>query len=809
MAKKTQSNQKERLFEEKLVPAKAGSGRLFDVSYGSGSKPVECLGMQFPNNNARHSHFTEKLREKLKDPAFRKIEGFPIGEDEDILALSDPPYYTACPNPFMTQFVTRRQQTGDKTTYHREPLALDVSEGRTDTIYTAHPYHTKVPPRAIARYILHFTQPNDVVLDAFSGSGMTGVACALCGDPTVVSEYGGTSGARHAILCDLSPAATLISSVYLNAPDATRFSDDSESLLAQVDAELGELWRIGNGGTRAMIDFQSWGEEFTCPHCQKPIVSERVIDPTKDIGTAKEFPCPHCHGIVSKAPSKGTNASKLERRLRTKYDASLRCSVSFLQRKPILSQVRAGKTRKTIQTTDAIRLELESLSDESKYWHPTDELIKGERFALKDYCPAYGITHIQHFYLPRQLRTYAYMWQLANEWPDTRLRNAMRFFVQSNCLGMTIMNRYTPTHFSHVSQNFSGTLYIPSAVAETCHRYTYNGKRTRLTKAFGQLQQLTTEHCVTTQSSTDLHQLPDECVDYVFVDPPFGRNLQYSELNQIWESWLRVKTNRKPEAVMDVTRERELHEYTVLMSSAFSEMFRVLKPNRWVTVVFHNSSNAVWFALQESLMHAGFVVADVQTLNREADTYKQIRQGLVKQDLVISCYKPSHEVEDRIRLQDGSAVGVWAFVTNHLRQVPLFVSNNGRAKVVAERQSYLLFDRMIAFHVQRGLAVPMTASDFTAGLKQRYTERDSMFFLPEQASEYDQHKLTSSADMQHDLFVSDEKSAIQWVRKLLAERTMTYQDLVPRLGEMRKSSRTVRHSGTELHRRSKRIVACS
>jgi hypothetical protein len=50
---------------------------------------VECLGMTFENDEKRREYFLEKLREKLKDPEFRKIEGFPIGEDEDILALSD------------------------------------------------------------------------------------------------------------------------------------------------------------------------------------------------------------------------------------------------------------------------------------------------------------------------------------------------------------------------------------------------------------------------------------------------------------------------------------------------------------------------------------------------------------------------------------------------------------------------------------------------------------------------------------------------------------------------------------------------
>src|SRR5947209_5077717 len=66
---------------------------------------VECLGLTFESDEARRAYFLEKLREKLKEPEFRKIEGFPIGEDEDIIALSDPPYYTACPNPFIEDFI--------------------------------------------------------------------------------------------------------------------------------------------------------------------------------------------------------------------------------------------------------------------------------------------------------------------------------------------------------------------------------------------------------------------------------------------------------------------------------------------------------------------------------------------------------------------------------------------------------------------------------------------------------------------------------------------------------------------------------
>ena len=149
--------------------------------------PVECLGKTFENDQARREHYLAILTVKLKDPEFRKIEGFPIGEDEDILNLSDPPYYTACPNPFIEEFIAfygRPYDPNEK--YKREPYATDVSEGKTDPIYNAHSYHTKVPHKAIMHYILHYTNPGDLVFDGFCGSGMTGVATQMCGDRAAV-----------------------------------------------------------------------------------------------------------------------------------------------------------------------------------------------------------------------------------------------------------------------------------------------------------------------------------------------------------------------------------------------------------------------------------------------------------------------------------------------------------------------------------------------------------------------------------------------------------------------------------------------
>lgn len=758
---------------------------------GHAEGTVECLGMIFPDDEARREYFLERLREKLTDPEFRKIEGFPIAEDHDILAMSDPPYYTACPNPFLTEFLSRygKPYDSDNDTYHREPFSADVTEGRTDILYTAHSYHTKVPPRAIAKYIEHYTDPGDTVLDFFAGSGMTSVACRLCAIPR---EGPGNVNrfqpelARVGISVDLSPAATFIAKNYLWPVDSFTFGQTAKEFIDSASEVLLASYRE-NLTAPGEVEYVLWVEVFECPACQHPIISNLASQATEDIGTAIEFPCESCGAMVSKAPPPGSQAHRFERRLRTVYDQGTGKARKTVWRTPITVQVTTAlHGRHTI----AFGKFPEFLDEQSKRqiadWFPTNPLIHGERYLTKDCCASYGITNIHHFYLPRQLATYAFLWKKAGEMRPTHLRHAMQFFLQSNSLSFTVLNRYQPSQFgkvtggSQVNRYFSGTLYIPSAVAEVAPNYTYKNKLKRLVKAFGTLYSLSSiPAAVSTQSATDLGNIPDNSIDYIFVDPPFGRNLQYSELNQIWESWHQVMSNRDPEAIMDSSRKREVVEYTSIMKSAFRSAARVLKPGRWITVEFHNSSNAVWHAIQESLLSAKFMVSDVRTLNKVQETYKQSKQGLVKQDLVISAYKPTSVLEEEFLITAGSEEGAWLFVRQHLGQLPVVGANKDRREVISERQNYLLFDRMVAFHVERGVSVPLSASEFYSELKERFTERDGMYFLADQVGEYDEAMKGAKEVEQYELFVSDEKSAIQWIRTELSKLPMTYQTLQP------------------------------
>ena len=269
--------------------------------------------MTFDSDDARRNHFLTRLKEKLPD--LRQRHDFPIGEDEDILRLSDPPYYTACPNPFLTEFVERYGKPYDPDEpYHREPFAVDVSVGKTDPLYKAHGYHTKVPHRAIVPSILHYTEPGDIVLDGFCGSGMTGVAAQWCG--TAPPEYRmelerqwekeGREppkwGARRAILGDLSPAATFIAANYNIPFDVGAFAEAAQKLLDEVEEEIGWMYETlhTDGKTKGRINYTVWSEVFTCPECAEDIV---FVDETLDQTTGKtkrEFPCPHCMVSLTK-----------------------------------------------------------------------------------------------------------------------------------------------------------------------------------------------------------------------------------------------------------------------------------------------------------------------------------------------------------------------------------------------------------------------------------------------------------------------------------------------------------------------------
>lgn len=776
----------------RLLPAQDGQQELFEESYAEAvarkrAEPVECLGMTFANDEARRAHFVGRLNEKLADPEFRSIEGFPKGSDEDILRMSDPPYYTACPNPFLGDFIRCYGRPYDPAEpYHREPFAVDVSEGKTDALYTAHAYHTKVPHKAIMPAILHYTEPGDVILDGFCGSGMTGVAAQLCGAPdpafraALEKEWAAAGrsapkwGARRVVLNDLSPAATFIAA-NMNLPfDVKAFEREARRILKELEAELGWMYETlhVDGKTRGRINYTVWSEVFACPECGGDVVFlEQALDPvTKRV--KDEFPCPACAVVATK--------SRLQRMYTVASDPLLGVGAKVLKRRPVhINYSVAGKAfEKQPDQRDLDILErVTTILPHAAV--PTNEIPFMHMTHQRARMAAFGVTHIHHFYLPRAAQALGTLWAKAAAVQDDRLRSMLLFCFEQAVWGMSLLARYTPTHYSQVNQYLTGVYYIASQLAECSPWYILEGKLRRLAKVFENAPATARTTAITSGSAAAI-ALPASSVDYIFTDPPFGENIYYADLNFLVESWHRVWTDAAPEAIVDRAKGKGMLEYQRLMGRCFAEYHRVLKPGRWMTVVFHNSHNAVWNAIQEALSASGFVVADVRTMDKQQGSYRQVTSAAMKQDLVVSAYKPNGGLDARFATAAGTEEGVWDFIRTHLLQLPVFATDrDGRAEVLAERTARVLFDRMVAFHVQRGVLVPLSAAEFGAGLQQRFPVRDEMLFLSDQVAEYDRRRMGAKALKQLELFVTDESSAIEWVRAQLLRKPQTLQDLTP------------------------------
>ncbi|QXP86563.1 DNA methyltransferase [Methylococcus capsulatus] len=758
--------------------------------------PVECLGQTFPSDQARREHFLRLLAEKLKDPEFRKQDGFPQGTDEAILAMSDPPYYTACPNPWLADFVKHYGKPYDPNEpYRREPLAIDVSVGKTDPIYKAHSYHTKVPHLAIVPSILHYTQPGDLVLDGFAGSGMTGVAAQWCGSAPASYRHeiemawkkegrpAPKWGARRVILNDLSPAATFIAANYNLPFDVDAFARAGKQLLDELEAEIGWMYETlhTDGKTKGRIEYTVWSEVFSCPECAGTV---NFLDEALEVESKRVrevFPCPHCGAELTK--------KKLERLYIKQLDRATGNTLSTPKRVPSLISYRIGKT-KYEKKPDAADLALLEKIDALPL--PGDVPVVAFPFADMWEAPRMrdkGITHTHHMFLPRAAQAMGKLWEKAKAHPDARIRAFLLFMVEQAIWGLSILNRYQPIQQgrpggSQVNRQLTGVYYVASQHAECSPWYNLGGKLDRLAKAFRDFKVGAGQTAITTGTAARL-PLPDDSVDYIFTDPPFGENLPYAELNFLVEAWHGVMTQAKLDAIVDRAKanraaQKSVDDYRRLMADCFKEYFRVLKPGRWMTVVFSNTQAAVWNGLQTAMQEAGFVVANVSALDKRQGSFKAVTTAVaVKQDLVISAYKPNGGLEQRFAERGATTESAWDFVQTHLKQLPVVKMRDGELEYVAERDPRILFDRMVAWFVRHGAPVPLSSQEFQDGLRSRFPERDGMVFLPEQVAEYDKKRAQAAQAPQIELFVCDERSAIDWLTDFLKRRPSTYQEIHP------------------------------
>ena len=758
---------------------------------------ITCLGKTFESEEERREYFREELREKL--PELRKLDGFPIAEDEDIIELSDPPYYTACPNPWLNDLIEqwekeKKELAKDGLRTGKDvdsPYASDVSEGRYSRIYRFHPYPTKVP---------HYTEPGDIVFDGFAGTGMAGVAAQECGNEKSIKDLGyrvdekgrilkkikspdGTSewvpfsslGSRKSITNDLSPSATFISYNYNTPTNSVDLIEETRKTFKEVNDATRWMYKTvhTDGKSEGLINYMVWSDVFICPNCNEEIVFWDTYADWENPSISRSEKCPNCNSENSKRA--------MDHAWETRYDHILEKTTKKAKRKPVLINYSVSGSRYT-KEVDQSDLELLNKIEqfEINEWFPNDELPNGDK---TNEPKNVGITHVPHFYSKRNLYSLA-LFNSKIKYPKQKL------FITKLAYQITELYRFT-----HQSGTWgggggpmAGTFYIPSLTKElrVLKQLKAAIKQRKKLKINSQLG----DYAGSTGSFASLENLEADSVDYIFIDPPFGSNLNYSELAFLWESWLRCKTSVKEEAIESRAQNKGLSDYKNLILASFKNAYRVLKPGKWMTVEFSNTSAEIWNSIQTSIQQAGFIVANVASLDKKKGTYNsQNNPTSVKQDLVISCYKPSSEFDKKFKENKNSPKAVWNFVQEHLEHLPIHLARENSTTSIIERSPKIIYDRLVSFYVTRGLPVPIDSKDFQAELKQRYAMRDGMYFTHEQVSEYDEKKAQTEDFVQLSLDVTTENEGIEWLRAELQDSAQTYQDLMPK---WRKATTAVR-----------------
>jgi DNA modification methylase len=732
---------------------------------------------------------TELLRKELDAGLIALGPGQSVAS---ILGMSSAPWHTATVNPFIREWIAAADADNEPRP-DPGPYLDDVQGSKATLQYKAHSYPTKVPPEVIERLLLHYTEPGDVVLDGFAGSGMTGVAAQMCAKPdaTIDAEFkrrGKTPrwGRRRAVLNDLAPNATFLASGVTLPVDPQAFERTSNLLLARLRDEFGWMYVTTTpGGDQAEIDYTVWSEVFTCPHCGGPVVFyEAAFDQSSGL-VADVFPCGECGASVGKKSSPPLQRRKTTVRLLT-GDV-----VERVELRPVRIHYRqkSGRDRilgskKPDDDDAAILARVASLSvpHAPRSPLPLDQMVHGSRLGPK------GFKAVEHLYTDRSLAALSTLWGWVAEEPDLDMRRALKFWVEQAFWGLSLMNRYQALQQgklggSQVNRQMTGVYYVSSLISECSPWYNLQGsqptrgKQATLVKLWRSVP-VDADVRISTGDAAAL-PLDDASIDYVFVDPPFGENIPYSDLALVIESWHGVMTQVEREAIIDDFRGKGNREYADLMTACFREFARVLKPGRWMTVEFSNSSNEVWASLQEALNAAGFVVADTRVLDKTQDSYRQATAvNAVKQDLMISCYKPAAETA-AVVISTGGEASVWTFVGEHLRHLPVVDDSGASARSVRERSPDRIYHRVVAYYVSAGLPVPMTASEFYSGLEANFNERDGMYFRPDQVETYERKKMTFKTLADVELFVTDEKSAVAWLRQTLKRKPKTMSDIQP------------------------------
>lgn len=486
---------------------------------------------------------------------------------------------------------------------------------RTDPIYNCHAYLTKVPVAAILPFVQQFTRPGDVVLDPFAGSGMTGLAAAMEG--------------RRAQLADISVLGQHIAQGYLTEVIPSELRRAAKQVVTEARRAVGDLYMTRRQPDENRVEMARtvWSFTYVCPACSASLVYFRRLRK----GGAQPDVCPSCK------------------------EKFVRRSWPRLDDVPVQVVVR-GQDGKLVdqepQEVDFAAIE-RAAGDARQARVPSLPIEEHREMYRRSALGKHGLTETKLFFSPRNAIALLELRTAIDRFSDERLRTKLGFAFTAILPRASRRYQWGPKRPLNAQNQtyYIAPIYYEWNVfdlflrkVEAAIRADEEVFRAMPLFAHNVARNVQYDLC----SADALSHIGAESVDYVFTDPPFGSNIFYSDMNLFQEAWLGSATDHDREAVMHTTGKKKdgaAGRYEALLRGAFSEAFRVLKPGRFMSVVFGNSNGSIWGLVQRALRDAGFdsVPVHIAILDKGQRSVKGLNsgsEGIVTVDLILTVRKP-------------------------------------------------------------------------------------------------------------------------------------------------------------------------
>ncbi|MDT4896822.1 MAG: hypothetical protein QOH25_1899 [Acidobacteriota bacterium] len=541
------------------------------------------------------------------------------------------------PNPHLRAFVEEHlsEHPYDPATDAYDVPAFDkpIETTKATAIYNMHTYWSKKPHDAIRQYIRHYTKEGDLVLDPFCGSGGTALAALMEG--------------RKAVAIDRSPAATFITKNYCTPVDVEELRAAFEELKRRVQPEIEWLYetRCDRCEGKATTDFTLYSQVFQCSRCMNKVALFDCVEVEGQ--TAKGKPkkvkvCPHCysrghHEIIRSQSQKFGSVPVL-----VNYFCLEGCEPASSERRRNDADL---TKRKYFEDYDLKKLSAIEEED-MPYWYPQGYDMTGFSRYQRDALYYYNISEVAHLFTKRNLRALAAYYDAADKFSSSDIRDVIKFGLNSIVLAMSRMQGYVEDP-RFPNQLMRGTYYIPQVSREYPVHDWLDGKLKNLVAGYRRIAEETTGQpvAISTQSALDMSNVMTASVDYIFTDPPYSGTQQYGELNFVWEAWLNFDTHwQDEEIIVNEVRGKTESDWADMMRQAMGECYRILKPGRWLSLCYHDTSEGTWALIQDIMAEVGFLVDKSESalfISAKQKSYNQLNADKVsKRDLVINFRKP-------------------------------------------------------------------------------------------------------------------------------------------------------------------------